>query len=718
MATTYSLSGSENDATGGTLLTATARQISGYVELSEPSTTALDTGERRLGTYPISFSGSGFWTVPGLPATDDPGWMPKVQGIRTVTKFIDPGTKRPRVITSPWFELTADSLFSELIEAEQTAVQTAYDAANAAADSAANALASKNAAAGSATAAADAAGAVGSIADNKAAAIAAETGAQTARTAAEAARDGAVAIAGPVDGTVAGLVNNTGGIGPLTSAALSATIDAEATPIAAQQVAIAGNTVYDPRTVFDGDSVTIGSIVTLGGNQNRADSWTVECARLSMGRIKYLHNAAVAGRTSQMMLDNFDSGVAPHAPKTVIAVIGTNDIGQSVPMATWLANLDLYLAKCKAIGARLILGAIWPTDQTSVIPTRGATARAWNKALRTWAAARNIDVIPFDLLADVSTGGWATAWTADQIHPGQNGLGLSAIGKFAWDYLAPKFGPAQVRRARCQGDGLFSNGFFTSLTAGIDGGAVQTSSSVAATTGTVPAGDYAYRITARTQYGESGQYVDKTITLAAPGGVTVTRSINNYYNAWVVYRKGPGETAFKYMATIGNGTATWTDDGTVTPGYAYVGGNSSIVPTGLTTAIGSSSWHSLKFGGPVQTDPAIRGNFLRLGAYTSGTTDTSDFFEITGLTAGQALDFSCLARTSGGTYGQVILRWRDASTALSQTAAERGRMDNGWGLLYLRSVVPTGATRVRISIELDDTADYIDVAEILLDVAA
>lgn len=50
----------------------------------------------------------------------------------------------------------------------------------------------------------------------------AETNAEAAQAAAEAARDGAVAIAGPVDATVEALVKNTGGVGPLTSAALAA----------------------------------------------------------------------------------------------------------------------------------------------------------------------------------------------------------------------------------------------------------------------------------------------------------------------------------------------------------------------------------------------------------------------------------------------------------------------------------------------------------------
>lgn len=46
----------------------------------------------------------------------------------------------------------------------------------------------------------------------------------TARDETFAARDGAVAIVGPVDGTVEGLIRNTGGVGPLTSGALSETL--------------------------------------------------------------------------------------------------------------------------------------------------------------------------------------------------------------------------------------------------------------------------------------------------------------------------------------------------------------------------------------------------------------------------------------------------------------------------------------------------------------
>lgn len=478
-------------------------------------------------------------------------------------------------------------------------------------------------------------------------------------------------------------------------------------------IAAASTAVYGPRWVFDGDSITVGSIFTLAGNQDRAGSWTTEMARKSLGRILYLKNTAVAGATSTARLAAFDADVAPTSPDVVMLAIGANDVVQ-LSEATWLSNLDAYLAKCRNIGARLIVGAIWPTDQTSVSPTRGATARAWNDSLRVWAATNRVDVVPFDRLADPATGGWPTGWSTDQIHPG--GLdSLSMIGQFAWSYIEPKVGPAVVPRPRCQGDGLFSNGFFLNLTSGIDGGAVQTATTVAATSGSLPAGDYVYRVTARTHYGESGQYVDKSITLASAGGVTVTRVINNYYNAWSVYRKGPGDTSFRHVATIPNGTATWTDGGTASLGHVYAGGNSSIVPVGLTTAIGSSSYHSIAHGGPILTDPAVRGNVLRLAPYVNSSADTSDFFEVTGLTPGQVLDFSCLARSSGAAgYGQIILRWRSASAAIAQTAAAKSPMTGDFGLLYLRATVPAGASRVRISIEVQSTCEYVDVAEVYL----
>jgi len=159
--------------------------------------------------------------------------------------------------------------------------------------------------------------------------------------------------------------------------------------------------VYFVKTAADGDSITINSIATLGDNsQDRGASWTVEFVGRAMGAIDYLHNAAVAGQRSDHALARFDAYVAPHSPDAVLLTIGTNNIGAAMTLAAFLADLDAYKAKCDGIGARLIVGAIWPTDATDVVG-RGATTRTWNNSLYAWAATNGVDVVPWESQADV-----------------------------------------------------------------------------------------------------------------------------------------------------------------------------------------------------------------------------------------------------------------------------------------------------------------------------
>src|SRR5205823_4445313 len=130
----------------------------------------------------------------------------------------------------------------------------------------------------------------------------------------------------------------------------------------------------------------------------------------------------------------FDADVAPHNPDVVLLTVGTNDIGAAVSMALWLSNLDAYLAKCHAIGAKLVVGAIWPTDENTIVPGRTVTTATWNTALYTWAAANNVTIVPWNQLADPVTGGWPAGWSSDQIHPTLLDS-YSQIGTFGWNFL-------------------------------------------------------------------------------------------------------------------------------------------------------------------------------------------------------------------------------------------------------------------------------------------
>lgn len=466
-------------------------------------------------------------------------------------------------------------------------------------------------------------------------------------------------------------------------------------------------TVYGPRWVFDGDSITINGIATSSGTQDRGPSWTSEIARQSMGRIRYIFNAAVAGQRTDEALARFEANVAPQSPDVVFLTAGTNDIGAVRDMAAWLADIETYRLKCVAIKAQLIIGAIWPSD-TNNPAGRSATTRTWNSALYEWAESKGVQVVPWDTLANPATGGWPAGWSSDNLHPTLLDA-YAQIGKFGWSVVEPRVGPAVVRRAVSNASDSLPNGFFTA-------GSVLAAPNLSAGTpstasGTLPAGTYSYKLTSRTYWNESAASAAMDVTLSAAGKISVTYSTVTGARGFRVFRKGPGDADYKYLTYIASAlTGTFTDDGSFTPGAAINVTGSALVPTGLTT--GSASLHSL--GGGFLTEPGVRGNFYRLTPYESGTGVPNDHFAVA-VTPGEVYDASALVRTSGVAEGWFVVRFRDgASTNIGQVIVAKGKMTNGFGLANRRLTIPAGTVTARVSFELTNSTDagYLDVAEV------
>jgi len=467
--------------------------------------------------------------------------------------------------------------------------------------------------------------------------------------------------------------------------------------------------VYGSRWIFDGDSITINGISSDATNQDRSRSWTSEMARQSNGRIQYVFNAGLSGQTTAGALARFDTYVAPKSPQVVLLTAGTNDIGAARSQAAWLADIEAYFNKCRAIGATLVLGAIWPSD-TNTPTGRSATARTMNDALRTWASTYDVQVIPWDTLADPSTGGWPAGWSADGLHPTLLN-GYATIGLLGWQSVEPKAGPVSVRRAVSNGADALPNGFFTTLVATIT--APVLSNGVASTaSGTLPAGSYSYRYTARTYWGEGLPSVERVVVLASTGTITITNGTVSGARGYRVYRKSPGDTTWKYLNYIASSiTTTYVDDGSVATSTDMTGVDTSRVPTGITA--GGGSLHTITQTS--FTEAGVRGNIFRLAVYESGVAIPADFYSVT-VIAGEQYDVSALIRCNGTTEGVLIVRYRDVlNAALGQTYIARDRMTNGFGRAAHRITIPPLATSVRVSFEhSDNTGTYVDFAEVQL----
>lgn len=194
-----------------------------WVDTNIPDDTVVDTDGNQIrigsGRVTIADNGTGSFTtwVPGAgsnPAT----WQTSVH-----VDYVDGGLPLRKSRTFGPFTITATANLADLIAEQEippeylTTVTTALEAyVDSASASATTAAASATSAAASAA--------------------------------------GAVAIVGPVDGTVEALVKNTGGVGPLTSAALSAAI-ATGTPPALGRInavayGVVGNNVANDTTAF------------------------------------------------------------------------------------------------------------------------------------------------------------------------------------------------------------------------------------------------------------------------------------------------------------------------------------------------------------------------------------------------------------------------------------------------------------------------------------
>ncbi|MEJ1193051.1 SGNH/GDSL hydrolase family protein [Pseudarthrobacter sp. CCNWLW207] len=471
--------------------------------------------------------------------------------------------------------------------------------------------------------------------------------------------------------------------------------------------AIARRAVYGPRWVFDGDSITINGISALYGNQDRSRTWTSELARLSMGRINYVYNAAVAGYRIDQLLARFDAFVAPQDPDVVLLTAGTNDIRQGRSMALWKADLLAYYEKVKAIGADLIVGAIWPSSDDS--SAHAPTARTWNNELYAWAAANNVQVIPWDTLADPATGGWPAGWSSDLLHPTLLDS-YAVIGKLGWQSVEPKVGPPVVRRAVTNGADALANGFFTTLTA-VQAPPSLTAGTADTASGTLPAGTYSYKYTSRTFWGESLPSAERSVVLSATGKITVTNGTVSGSRGYNVYRKGPSDTAWKFITYLNSSvTTSFVDDGSIAAGTDMSGVDTSQYPTGLVS--GSTTAHKI---GPVTvTEAGIRGRIYRSMPLDGSAAAPNDYFPIT-VTAGETYDISCLIRSTGTTEGILIARFRNASSvAIGQVYVARDRMVNGWGLAAHRVTMPADTVTLRLSFEQTDSSStgYAEFAEV------
>jgi acyl-CoA thioesterase-1 len=199
-------------------------------------------------------------------------------------------------------------------------------------------------------------------------------------------------------------------------------------PNAADPAALAANAAFTgtyARPVGN-RFVPWGDSITLGGDDRTnhlfGTGWPTFAALLSGQRINLVSNAGVSGNTSAQALARFATDVAPYSPAVVNIGIGTNDIGTSVSLATYQANVIAMVAAVRSIGAQPTITTIPPNNTSS-----HATINKWNHWLRRYANQQRIPLVDFwSLLADPTNGNYLSTYLNDGTHP--NNAGYLAMG--------------------------------------------------------------------------------------------------------------------------------------------------------------------------------------------------------------------------------------------------------------------------------------------------
>ncbi len=203
------------------------------------------------------------------------------------------------------------------------------------------------------------------------------------------------------------LTDLTTGVGRLSEAALSATI-ATATDVITSPARLAPGLLW----AFAGDSHTFGS-----GTTNNASAFVDQAVSIAGPMVARADSimAGVAGNTSAQVLARMDTILALN-PEAVVVLVGTNDAGGSVSLATTAANIVSIIAKAKAAGCPVVLCTPPPRGAGATTALKLAT-----EAIIQWVRL-NAHTLGCELadvaqaVADSTTGTLLTANNADDVH--------------------------------------------------------------------------------------------------------------------------------------------------------------------------------------------------------------------------------------------------------------------------------------------------------------
>lgn len=197
------------------------------------------------------------------------------------------------------------------------------------------------------------------------------------------------------------------------------------------------------RFGYLGDSLTAGAV----SGTTRGWAWPMALTMLSGGAVRPVIINGFPGQRSDQILPHVAEILATDVSVCVVAM-GTNDILQSVPVATAAANIVSACAQLVAAGIQPVLGLLPPNNGS--YKNAITTLNGW---LRRWGAKNRFPVIDFyGTLADPANGNYLAAYYNDGTHP--NAVGYLAMAQTAWTTLQPILRPAPPMLTQQNADGM------------------------------------------------------------------------------------------------------------------------------------------------------------------------------------------------------------------------------------------------------------------------
>lgn len=193
---------------------------------------------------------------------------------------------------------------------------------------------------------------------------------------------------------------------------------------------------YGTRVGIVGGSMGAYNVIQTADTLDYDNRGILVAANMRMGCPMRLINLAVAGATSQNVVDLQLPSLVNGAYEYVAVFTGGNDLLAGVPVATTFANIKTIVQAILASGAIPILFTIPPYSNSVLTDAQRSAQTQLNQLILTYPYVfRN--VLAFDLFAELinptsTTNAYKTNFTYDNIHPSWRGTYAASINLATW----------------------------------------------------------------------------------------------------------------------------------------------------------------------------------------------------------------------------------------------------------------------------------------------